>query len=111
MVETLSPRDAANLIAAQGLDLVDVRDEHEWARGHIPGARLVPLDQLRADPDRALTRDGIVFVCAKGVRSLTAAKIAERLGYATVYNLEGGTAAWSKAGLPIDVEHATAQAA
>jgi rhodanese-related sulfurtransferase len=111
MVETLAPHDAADIISRQDVDVIDVRDEHEWARGHIPGARLVPLDQLRADPERALGSRPIVFVCAKGVRSLTAAKLAERLGHTGLYNLEGGTTAWAKAGLPLVVEQAIAQAA
>lgn len=102
MVETLTPTAAADLFARTEVDLVDVRDEREFHAGHVPGARNIPLETLRADPDRFLSRDkAIVFVCAKGVRSLTAAKLAERLGYAQVANLEGGTQAWSKAGLAL----------
>jgi len=83
------------------VDVVDVREAREWSSGHIPQARLVPLDQLRADPQRALPHDGVVFVCAKGVRSLTAAKLAERLGLHHLYSLAGGTSGWVKAGLPL----------
>lgn len=103
MVATISPREAAEIISHDDVDIVDVRDEQEWASGHIPQARPVPLDQLRADPAQALKRDSIIFVCAKGMRSLTAAKLAERLGFSRLYNLEGGTAGWAKAGLPIVV--------
>jgi rhodanese-related sulfurtransferase len=109
MVETLNATDAAALL--DRYDVVDVRDENEWNTGHIPGARLVPLGELRTDPDKALPRkDGIIFICAKGVRSLTAAKIAERLGYTTLFNLEGGTIGWAKAGLPIEIPGARAAA-
>lgn len=101
MVATLSPTEAAEIIGRDDVDVVDVRDEKEWTTGHIPQARLVPLDQLRANPEGALKRDSIIFVCAKGVRSLTAAKLAERLGFSKLYNLEGGTAGWAKAGLPL----------
>jgi rhodanese-related sulfurtransferase len=105
MVASLTALEAAELLGHY--DLVDVREPHEWATGHLPGARLVPLDRLRADPDAALPRkDGIIFVCAKGVRSMTAAKIAERLGYTTLFSLEGGTRGWLEAGLPIIVEQA-----
>jgi rhodanese-related sulfurtransferase len=83
------------------VDVVDVRERVEWNGGHIPGARHVPLESLRADPT-LLKRDGIVFVCAAGVRSQTAARIAEGLGYGTLYNLSGGTRAWAKAGLPLE---------
>jgi rhodanese-related sulfurtransferase len=102
MVATLSPAEAAEFISRDDVDVVDVRDESEWTTGHINGARLVPLDQLRADPENALKRrHSIIFVCAKGVRSLTAAKLAERLGFSRLYNLEGGTAGWARAGLPL----------
>ena len=102
MVATLSPSEVAEMISRDDVDVVDVRDENEWTTGHIQQARLVPLDQLRANPEQALKqRNSIIFVCAKGVRSLTAAKLAERLGFSKLYNLEGGTAGWVKAGLPL----------
>jgi rhodanese-related sulfurtransferase len=105
MVHSIAPAELETLIATQAVDLVDVRNPDEWATGHIPGARLVPLDVLRADPDAALPHGvTIVFICAKGVRSMTAAKLAERLGYTSLYNLEGGTKEWARLGLPIVVD-------
>lgn len=111
MVETVTSSELAELISRTDVDLVDVRDEREWQAGHIPGSRNVPLDTLRADPDAYLARTrAIVFICARGVRSLTAAKLAERLGFATVYNLDGGTSAWAKAGMSIALEAISAAA-
>jgi rhodanese-related sulfurtransferase len=108
-VSMVSAPELGNLLSARDFDLVDVREESEWAAGHLPGARSVTLDQLRADPEAALPRkDGIVFVCAKGVRSLTAAKLAERLGYTTIYSLDGGTNAWARAGLELVTEQRVA---
>jgi rhodanese-related sulfurtransferase len=104
MVENVSANELADLLSAD-VDLVDVRDEREWLAGHVPGTRNIPLETLRADPDAYLAKSRpIVFVCARGVRSLTAAKLAERLGYAKVYNLDGGTQAWTKSGLSLSVE-------
>lgn len=112
MVETLSPEVAAEWIASSlrgDVDLVDVRDEREFATGHVVGARNIPLDTLRTDPDAFLARDrAVLFICAKGVRSLSAAKLAERLGYERVFNLEGGTSAWTKAGFQLDAAIRTA---
>jgi rhodanese-related sulfurtransferase len=105
MVETVTAQGAARLLSETPahIEIIDVRDPDEYAAGHIPGARLVPLDVLRADPDAALSRDApLVFVCASGNRSLSAAKLAERFGYAQIYNLDGGTRAWARAGLPIE---------
>ncbi|MCL2450404.1 MAG: rhodanese-like domain-containing protein [Polyangiaceae bacterium] len=83
------------------VDVVDVREPAEWVTGHIEGSRLVPLASLRANPKGSLPRDGIVFVCAAGIRSQNAARIALGNGYGRVYNLVGGTRAWQSAGLPL----------
>jgi rhodanese-related sulfurtransferase len=101
MIKPVSPRQVQELIARGEVEVVDVRDPAEWYGGHIEGARLVPLDQLRANPKAALARDGVVFVCAAGVRSQTAARIASQSGLTQVYNLSGGTRGWVKAGLPL----------
>lgn len=104
MVENVSANELADLLSMD-VDLVDVRDEREWLAGHVPGTRNIPLETLRADPDAYLVKTkAIVFVCARGVRSLTAAKLAERLGYSKIYNLDGGTQAWTKSGLQLSVE-------
>lgn len=99
-MKLLSPVDLQALLNSD-LDLVDVREPSEWLTGHVPGARLVPLAQLRADPKGALPRDNVVFVCARGKRSETAAEIALQIGRGQVYSLSGGTDAWRAAGLPI----------
>lgn len=103
MIQSLNVEDAKRMIEVGGVDVVDVRETWEWNTGHIPGARLVPLERLREDPAGALPRDNVVFVCAKGVRSLAAAKLAERMGLGQLYNLEGGTLSWARAGLPLAV--------
>jgi len=102
MVETLTPTAAAELLATTHVDIVDVRDADEWVTGHLDGARLVPFETLRADPEAHLARTTpILFVCAKGVRSLTAAKLAERFGFAQLYSLGGGTREWARAGFEL----------
>lgn len=109
MVATVSPKQLADLLSNPNAYLVDVRDHDEWASGHIDGARSVPLDQLRADPEHELPQQAaLIFICAKGSRSLTAAKLAERLGYETIYNVDGGTAAWARAGFPLVAARAAA---
>jgi rhodanese-related sulfurtransferase len=104
MVQTVTPAGLAELMSTQIIDLVDVRDPAEWQAGHVAGARPVPLERLRADPDAALTRESaIVFLCAKGVRSLQAAKLADRFGYRRVYHLEGGMKEWVRSGQAVAV--------
>lgn len=102
MVRTVTPREAEALIAGGEVDVVDVREPNEFARGYVPGARLVPLGSLRADPSSANLRDKVLFVCSKGGRSLSAAEIASARGVNEVFNLDGGMAAWTAQGLPLE---------
>ena len=80
--------------------LIDVRDPDEHAAGCIDGAVLLPLSRLAADiaelaPNQARP---VVTCCASGVRSLTAARELQRLGYREVHSLRGGFSAWQRAG-------------
>ena len=98
MIQSLSPQQAHDLISHGEIEVIDVRDPSEWSSGHLPGARLIPLDQLRASPKALLSRDRVLFVCAAGVRSQTAARIAAAQGLTTIYSLSSGTRGWVKAG-------------
>jgi len=104
MVRSLTADQARELVESDDLDIIDVRDPAEWAAGHLPGARLIPLCDLRDDPKAILTRDGVLFVCAAGVRSQTAARLAEATGLTRLYNLTGGTRGWANAGHPLVTE-------
>ena len=104
MFVPVNPAEARKLIESGAVEVIDVRDPAEWARGHLPGARLSTLATVRSDPEASLPRDGVLFVCAAGVRSQTAARIAVEYGLKRVYSLVGGTQSWIKAGLPIAAE-------
>jgi len=101
MVQSIRPHEARSLLAENALDVVDVRDSTEWSSGHLPGARHVPLSRLRSGVLSELPHDGVIFVCAAGVRSEAAARLALAEGFSRVYSLSGGTRAWAKAGLPL----------
>jgi len=101
VVQSITPQQAQALISQGQLDIVDVREPREWSNGYVPGSRLVPLGELRQSPKAALQRDGVIFVCAAGVRSQAAAKLALENGLTNVYNLTGGTQSWVRAGLPL----------
>jgi rhodanese-related sulfurtransferase/transcriptional regulator with XRE-family HTH domain len=111
MVRALGPREAEALIGPGGIDVIDVRDPRDWASGHLPGARSVPLEELRADPRARIPSDRVLFVCARGVRSESAARLAEELGWTEVYSLEGGILAWASAGLVVETPAEAAPAA
>jgi rhodanese-related sulfurtransferase len=97
----ISPQQAKDLIEGGGVDVVDVREPHEWAGGHLAAARHLPLGQLLRDIAGGAPKDNVIFVCAHGQRSATAATAAANAGRKQVYSLEGGTVGWVRAGLPV----------
>ncbi len=85
--------------------LIDVRTPEEFRAGHARGAVNVPLDTLepKAVAGRCADHSGIVYmICQSGGRSTKACEQILKAGYANVVNVEGGTSAWEKAGLPIE---------
>jgi rhodanese-related sulfurtransferase len=103
MVKPLTPTQASQRIAQGDVAVIDVRDPHEWHDGHLPSAQLLPLPELRQNPKGLLGRSqALLFVCAAGVRSETAARLAVQHGVKEVYNLVGGTRAWTKAGFALE---------
>src|SRR5258705_11884783 len=80
--------------------LLDVREDDEWAAGHIDGAQHIPLGEL-GDRLGELPKDRtIVAVCRSGGRSEAAVRGLRRLGF-EAENLEGGVNAWDRAKLPL----------
>ena len=84
--------------------IVDVREPSEWAETGVPeGAVLIPLGDLESRADAELNADDPVYViCRSGNRSRTASDILVGLGFAEVYNVDGGVTAWTAAGLPVE---------
>ncbi len=77
--------------------VVDVRERHEYAAGHVPGAVLIPMGQLTArmhELDRA--RPVYVF-CATGNRSLAITDLLRAFGF-NAWSVAGGTSAWARSG-------------
>jgi NADPH-dependent 2,4-dienoyl-CoA reductase/sulfur reductase-like enzyme/rhodanese-related sulfurtransferase len=80
---------------------IDVREPDEYAYEHIEGTLSLPEGRLEASVDR-LPRDRDVFVaCATGIRSAQAVRRLKAMGFERVHDVEGGLAAWKKAGLPV----------
>ena len=86
-----------------GYEIVDVREDWEWKRGHLPGANHVVLSSILANPTAQKFRDQTIFVCAVGERSAVAAEMAVALGVKDVVSFRGGTKAWKEAGLPLEM--------
>ena len=88
-------------LRAQGVPLIDVREDDEYVDAHVPGAHHIPLGQV---PDRVaeVPSDTTFYViCARGGRSAKAVEHYRALGLDAV-NVAGGTLAWIDAGQPTD---------
>ena len=84
--------------------LFDVREESEFAAGHIPGAKPLgkgiierDIEGIVPDPDTEM-----VLYCGGGFRSALAADNLQKMGYTNVISMDGGFRSWKEAGLPIE---------
>ena len=94
--------DDVKKLIDEGYEVVDVREDWEWKKGHVPGARHVILNSILANPTAHKFRDRTIFVCAIGERSAVAAEMAVALGVNDVVSFRGGTKTWRDAGLPLE---------
>lgn len=77
------------------VNLVDVREPSEYEEGHLPGAQLIPVKELRDRLSELDPSKPTITYCAAGVRSRAAAAILMRSGFKEVWSMEGGIRAWS----------------
>ena len=106
-METIPPAELFKLLTTvPGLALLDVRTPAEFAEVHVPQARNIPLDVLAPDALLAgagFTREQPVYLlCRSGFRAQRAAERLDAGGFLKPIVVEGGTAAWSRAGLPVE---------
>jgi len=102
-VNELYPRWLVAKEKGEAVQLIDVRSPDEYRAGHVPGAKLVPLNTLMAQVS-AFPKQGDVFlICRSGARSAQAADyLARQCGRSNLINIEGGTMAWIQAGYPVE---------
>ena len=83
--------------------VLDVREDKEFAAGHIPKARHIPLGQLsgRLQELEKFKAKPILVTCRSGQRSARACRLLKKSGFETVYNQAGGIVAWQRANLPV----------
>jgi rhodanese-related sulfurtransferase len=99
----LAPAELRSLLAqADRLQIVDVREHAEFARGRIPGAQLLPLGELDRRVVELDRSRPVVCVCASGKRSAQAVEKLAALGFDEVHQLDGGLMAWKQARFPLE---------
>ena len=101
--KALKPAGLTALVNQGGALVADLSAIADFEKGHIPGSRNVIPSQF--DPQGKLLANAkqspVVLVCRNGMASAAAAGKLKKAGFEQVYWLEGGTAAWDAAGLPL----------
>ena len=93
--------DATRLMNQSSTLILDVRDGAEFASGHLPRARHIPLQELSKRIDEiGKYKDKPVLLTSKGGNK--ALRSLKEAGFTTVYQLKGGLAAWQQASLPVE---------
>lgn len=82
--------------------LVDVREDHEWANGHVPGAVHMSRGLIERDIEVKVpeTSSKMILYCGGGFRSALVADNLQKMGYSNVESMDGGWRGWLEAGLP-----------
>jgi rhodanese-related sulfurtransferase len=90
------------LDAGEPIILVDVREESEWARGHVPNAIHLGKGIIERDVEKTIPEKGaaIVLYCGGGFRSALAADNLRKMGYSNVTSMDGGWREWTQANFP-----------
>lgn len=86
--------------------VIDVREDHEWAKGHVPGATHLGKGVIERDIEKSVPdpETELILYCGGGSRSALATESLQKMGYANVYSMQGGMKDWRDAGLPIEGE-------
>jgi rhodanese-related sulfurtransferase len=88
--------------AGEKFVLVDVREESEWAAGHLPGAIHLGKGIIERDIEGKVpdTGEKLILYCGGGFRSALSADNLQKMGYTNVESMDGGWKGWTSAGLP-----------
>lgn len=97
---------ARRLAAGEQFHLVDVREDNEWARGHLPQAQHLGKGVIERDIEKLIPDTGaeIVLYCGGGYRSALAADMLQKMGYTNVISMDGGFSGWKESGREVVVE-------
>jgi len=88
---------------AEKFVLVDVREESEWAKDHLPGAIHLGKGVIERDVEQRVSdlNAPVVLYCGGGYRSALAADNLQQMGYRNVLSMDGGIREWREKGFPL----------
>lgn len=100
----LGTLEATRLMNQSNTLVLDIRDGKDFAAGHLPRARHIPMGELekRADEIQRFKDKPVLVTCRNGNRAGAAARVLKRLGFTNVFQLKGGLVAWEQASLPVE---------
>jgi len=98
----VSVAEAKEKIDNEDVQIIDVRTPGEYAGGHVPGAINIPHMSVVSRKDELASDKELVMICQMGQRSALACEFAASMGFKELYNVEGGTEAWIKAGYQVE---------
>jgi hydroxyacylglutathione hydrolase len=93
-IDQITVADLAKRLPLNGLPVIDVRNDNEWAEGHLPSAIHIPLGHLAERAAEVPADTQVILQCQSGARSSIAASLLQRMGRKNVANLVGGYNAW-----------------
>ncbi len=105
-VREISPADVQELLRTQAARVFDVREDNEWAAGHVTGAEHLGKGIIERDIERTVpdVDAPIVLYCGGGFRSALAADALQQMGYTNVLSMAGGWRGWNDAGGAVTTE-------
>ncbi len=89
--------------------IIDVRNKEEYNQGHIDGAFLIPLDEIKERVAEIPRNKPVIVYCRAGIRSSEAANILIEGGFKAVYDMKGGITEWQNSGYPVVQENSNAE--
>lgn len=90
--------------AGETLQLIDVREDHEWQAAHLPGAVHLGKGIIERDVEERFpeTDTELILYCGGGFRSALAADALQKMGYSNVISMDGGFRGWKEAGFALE---------
>ncbi|CAN5536414.1 rhodanese-like domain-containing protein [soil metagenome] len=100
VTETNVPAIKQRIDRGDQFNLIDVREDHEWAEGHLPGAIHMSRGIIERDIEKTFpdTNTELVLYCGGGFRSALVADNLQKMGYTNVKSMDGGFGGWKDAG-------------
>lgn len=96
----------ARLDKGEELTIIDVREDHEWDKGHIPGALHLGKGIIERDIAKVVEdpEQELILYCGGGYRSALAADNLQKMGYKNVISMDGGFRGWNESGYEVSTD-------